>query len=98
MARMRSFATETACFAPTLLTTAAMSRWELPRHHCARPPGRVGGFAEGLSPGPALRVVDLARRIRRCSTVPGVSTRNESGLDLADPRPRRNRSTRGAGK
>src|SRR5205823_14896185 len=27
MARMRSFATEAAWFAPTLLTTAAMSRW-----------------------------------------------------------------------
>src|SRR6267143_1354782 len=37
---------------------------ELPRHHCAWAPGGMGGFAEGLPPDPAVRVVDLARRTR----------------------------------
>src|SRR5437588_5789697 len=35
---------------------------ELPRYHCARAPGGVGGFAEGLPPDSDVRVVDLARR------------------------------------
>ena len=37
---------------------------ELPRPDCARAPGGVGGLAGGLPPDPAVRVVDLARRIR----------------------------------
>ena len=37
---------------------------ELPRHHCARAPGGVGGLAEGLPSDPAVRVVDLARRTK----------------------------------
>ena len=42
---------------------------ELPRHHCARAPGGVGGLAGGLPPDPAVRVVELARRIRRRQAV-----------------------------
>ena len=38
---------------------------ELPRHHAARPPGGVGGFARGLSADPDLQVVELARQLRR---------------------------------
>jgi predicted dithiol-disulfide oxidoreductase (DUF899 family) len=38
---------------------------ELPRHHAAGPAGGLGGLARGLSPDPALRVVELARRLRR---------------------------------
>ena len=34
---------------------------ELPRPHSARAPGGVGGLAAGLSPDPALQVVELAR-------------------------------------
>ena len=37
---------------------------ELPRHHCARAPGEVGGLAGGLPADPAVRVVDLARRTK----------------------------------
>ena len=37
---------------------------ELPRHHCARAPGGVGGLARGLPSDPAVRVVDLARRTK----------------------------------
>jgi hypothetical protein len=35
----------------------------LPRPDCARAPRGVGGLAGGLPPDPAVRVVDLARRI-----------------------------------
>ena len=38
---------------------------ELPRHDRARAPGGVGGLARGLSADPAVRVVELPRRVRR---------------------------------
>ena len=38
---------------------------ELPRHHRARTSGGVGGLARGLPADAAVRVVELARRIRR---------------------------------
>ena len=38
---------------------------ELPRSHGARPPGGVGGLAGGLSADPAVRVVELPRRVRQ---------------------------------
>src|SRR5215467_6367078 len=38
---------------------------ELPRHHAARPSGDLGGLAGGLSPDPAVQVVELARQLRR---------------------------------
>jgi hypothetical protein len=38
---------------------------ELPRHHCARAPGGVGGLAGGLSADAALSVVELPRRVRQ---------------------------------
>ena len=38
---------------------------ELPRHHRARAPGGLGGLARGLPADPAVRVVELARRLRR---------------------------------
>src|SRR5215469_3833414 len=38
---------------------------ELPRHHAARPSGDLGGLARGLSPDPAIQVVELARQLRR---------------------------------
>ena len=38
---------------------------ELPRHHAAGPAGDLGGRARGLSPDPALQVVELARQLRR---------------------------------
>ena len=37
---------------------------ELPRHHCARAPGGVGGLAGGLPADAAVPVVELARRVR----------------------------------
>jgi Bacterial protein of unknown function (DUF899) len=60
------------------------STWNYPRHHCARAPGGVGGLAEGLSPDRAVRVVDLARRIRRRPTAP-ILERSQRGR----PRSRR---------
>ena len=38
---------------------------ELPRHDRARAAGGVGGLARGLPADPAVRVVELARRVRR---------------------------------
>ena len=38
---------------------------ELPRPHGARAPGGVGGLAGGLPPDAAVRVVEVARRLRR---------------------------------
>ena len=43
---------------------------ELPRHHRARPPGGGEGLTRGLPPDAALRVVALARRVRRRPTAP----------------------------
>ncbi len=57
---------------------------ELPRHDRARTPGGLGGLARGLPPNPTLRVVELARRIRRRQAVPVVER----------PRPRRPRPCR----
>ena len=37
---------------------------ELPRHYCSRASGGVGGLARGLSADRAVRVVELARRVR----------------------------------
>ncbi len=37
----------------------------LPGYHGARPPGGVGGLAGGLSADPAVRVVELPRRVRQ---------------------------------
>src|SRR5438067_4100595 len=37
---------------------------ELPRHDSAGPPGGMGGLAKGLSPNPAVQVVELARQLR----------------------------------
>src|SRR5438094_5970149 len=56
---------------------------ELPRHHCARAPGGVGGLAEGLPTDPAVRVVDLARRVRgdgSGSARPGATPRRPVAL------------------
>src|SRR5918998_2211212 len=39
----------------------------VPGHHCARPPGGVGGLAGGLPAVPAVRVVELPRRLRQGS-------------------------------
>ena len=60
---------------------------ELPRHHRARAPGGVGGLAGGLPADSAVRVVELARRLRaagpsegfleqveRATVRPGTST------------------------
>jgi predicted dithiol-disulfide oxidoreductase (DUF899 family) len=44
---------------------------ELSRHDRARAPRGVGGFAGGLPPDPAVRVVDLARRTHGMAR-PGV--------------------------
>ena len=63
----RSSATATVSSAPTSSTAAATSdgrHLELPRHHAARPPGGVGGFAGRLSADPDLQVVELARQLR----------------------------------
>ena len=38
---------------------------ELSRHHCARAAGGVGGLAGGLPSDAAVRVVELARRVRQ---------------------------------
>jgi predicted dithiol-disulfide oxidoreductase (DUF899 family) len=38
---------------------------ELPRHDGARASGDLGGLARGLSPDPAVQVVELARQLRR---------------------------------
>ena len=45
---------------------------ELPRHDRARAPGGVGGLARGLPADPAVRVVELARRVRRGRDGPGL--------------------------
>src|SRR5437764_302015 len=39
-------------------------RLELPRHDGARTSRRVGGLAGGLSPNPAVQVVELERELR----------------------------------
>ena len=38
---------------------------ELPRHHRARSPGGMGGLAGGVPANPAVRVVELPRRLQR---------------------------------
>src|SRR6185312_5681766 len=53
---------------------------ELPRPHGARAPGGVGGLAGGLPADAAVRLVALARRIRRggrAMTEHRVGTREE---------------------
>ena len=57
---------------------------ELPRHHRAWAPGRVGGFAGGLSADCDVRVVDLARRTKHDgsrSTRPGATPRRARLLE-----------------
>ena len=59
---------------------------ELPRHHRARPPGRVGGLARGLPADPALPVVELARRVparRGDHLATGLVRSSQKGGNLA---------------
>ena len=43
--------------------------WSYPRPHRAGPPGGLGGLAGGLPADQAVRVVGVARRVRRARTV-----------------------------
>ena len=53
--------------------------WTYPRHDRARPPGAVGGLARGLPADPAVRLVELARRIRKRA---GALTRSPPASEL----------------
>ena len=68
-------ATGTATSVPHLLHQPARRRsdghrLELPRHDRARTPGELGGLARRLPPNETIRVVELARRIRRQRIAP----------------------------
>ncbi len=58
---------------------------ELPRHHGARAPGGVGGLAGGLPPDQAVRVVEMARRIRRHAAARRVDGSGQPGPGTDPP-------------
>src|SRR5437762_317948 len=63
-------------------------------HHAARPSGNLGGFTKGLSPEPAVQVVELARQLRsRDLAGPEVARHNNRPSRSGHPKARRRGET-----